>query len=244
MALSQQEHKETHNLEISLNAMLTCERGLNVADSVHNKDDSLYGSSDDGFFYNPEVLQCTFPAFSKNILNRYKVCKCDRCGKTCPSSSKLQRHYLTHTGQKPFGCTLCGKTFRQSAHLKIHQLTHTEHSLCERPTCRVEAENLNSVVSHLGYCFEFKSSRPVVYSQTLSPLNLMATAKISPWAKRTAEWLRGIISVVFKIFKAPSKLEIHYLLHAGQKPFACLVCGRTFMQTPCHLRNHHFIHIR
>ncbi|XP_076983502.1 zinc finger protein 770 [Tamandua tetradactyla] len=60
---------------------------------------------------------------------RKNVHACMVCGKTFPSQSKLDRHALIHTGQRPFKCVLCSKSFRQSTHLKIHQLTHSE----ERP---------------------------------------------------------------------------------------------------------------
>ncbi|KAG8560659.1 hypothetical protein GDO81_015069 [Engystomops pustulosus] len=55
-----------------------------------------------------------------------KVVKCDQCNKMFSTMSKLRRHYLIHTGQKPFTCGECRKTFRQSAHLKRHLVTHVQ----------------------------------------------------------------------------------------------------------------------
>lgn len=68
------------------------------------------------------------PTYS-TTKKRKNIHACTICGKMFPSQSKLDRHALIHTGQRPFKCILCGKSFRQSTHLKIHQLTHSE----ERP---------------------------------------------------------------------------------------------------------------
>lgn len=68
------------------------------------------------------------PAYSP-AKKRKNIHACTVCGKMFPSQSKLDRHALIHTGQRPFKCVLCSKSFRQSTHLKIHQLTHSE----ERP---------------------------------------------------------------------------------------------------------------
>lgn len=68
------------------------------------------------------------PTYS-STKERKNIHTCTICGKMFPSQSKLDRHALIHTGQRPFKCVLCSKSFRQSTHLKIHQLTHSE----ERP---------------------------------------------------------------------------------------------------------------
>uniref|UniRef100_A0A9J8A4Q4 Zinc finger protein 770 n=1 Tax=Cyprinus carpio carpio TaxID=630221 RepID=A0A9J8A4Q4_CYPCA len=68
--------------------------------------------------------------YAHNCANRYpegemkKFHQCDICFKFFNAPSKLKRHYVTHTGQRPFHCTQCQRSFTQAHHLKTHMLSH------------------------------------------------------------------------------------------------------------------------
>ncbi|XP_007466471.1 PREDICTED: ras-responsive element-binding protein 1 [Lipotes vexillifer] len=47
---------------------------------------------------------------------------CPHCPRVFPWASSLQRHMLTHTGQKPFPCQKCGAFFSTKSNCERHQL--------------------------------------------------------------------------------------------------------------------------
>jgi uncharacterized Zn-finger protein len=51
--------------------------------------------------------------------------ECEVCKKTYSKLSKLQRHFLVHTGERPYICKVCDKSFTEKGKLKRHSLSHT-----------------------------------------------------------------------------------------------------------------------
>ena len=89
----------------------------------------------------------------KHILThgeRHFICDVEGCGKKFLDNSKLKRHKLVHTGEKPFKCDIWNKKFSLDFNLRTHYRTHTGEKpyICRFAGCNKRFTQSSNLTAH------------------------------------------------------------------------------------------------
>jgi len=75
--------------------------------------------------------------------------KCHICSYSSPFKSKIKRHMLTHTGEKPFKCSECSYSASNKSTITRHMLIHTGEKPFKCKLCMYSASRKDSIKSHM-----------------------------------------------------------------------------------------------
>lgn len=152
---------------------------------------------------------------SESGLQIMKGPRCPLCLKCFQSTSKLKRHIMIHTEQKPFKCYVCSKNFHLKSHLKIHK--------CKgkiRPECntflRNELVGENRVMQNEGEGL-VTMIPPVSRLSGVRPLQLTKKSGYQ-------------CEICLRVFSVSSNLKRHRFIHLASKPYTCTICWKSFKQ--------------
>ncbi|XP_018095951.1 zinc finger protein ZFPM1-like isoform X2 [Xenopus laevis] len=136
-----------------------------LATAVVNKD--VFPCKDCGIWYRSErnlqahlMYYCasrqssTSPSMEEKPKDSYpneRICPFPQCKKSCPSSSSLEIHMRSHSGERPFVCLICLSAFTTKANCERHLKVHTD--------------TLNGVCHGCGF---ISTTRDILYSHLVT----------------------------------------------------------------------------
>ncbi|XP_056622501.1 zinc finger protein ZFPM1 isoform X2 [Triplophysa dalaica] len=87
----------------------------------------------------------------KDSYPNERLCPFPQCNKSCPSTSSLEIHMRTHSGERPFVCLICLSAFTTKANCERHLKVHTD--------------SLNGVCHGCGF---ISTTRDILYSHLVT----------------------------------------------------------------------------
>ena len=203
---------------------------------------------------------------------------CDVCHKLFVRREDMERHYLTHTGEKhcqpsvnsnscniewehankekkSYTCDVCHKPFVRREDMERHYLTHTGEKHCQPSvnsnSCNMEWEHANKEKKSYtcDVCHKLFVRREDMERHYLTHTgekhcqpSVNSNSCNMEWEHANKEKKSYTCDVCHKPFVRREDMERHYLTHTGEKPYRCDFCHKSYVRVTI-LKHHILSHI-
>uniref|UniRef100_A0A8C3U2M3 C2H2-type domain-containing protein n=1 Tax=Catharus ustulatus TaxID=91951 RepID=A0A8C3U2M3_CATUS len=175
------------------------------------------------------------PKDERNYFKRLKYLverrfPCAACPKAFRQASHLVQHMQAHGGgagggeARPYECRTCGRSYSHGSSLVRHRRCHRDggHAAPNGVTAVATVSVAPSAVNSVSGGLSVAPSEVTAVATNVGATNVGAT-NVS-----TTNGGPFTCPLCWKVFKKPSHLAQHQIIHTGEKPFACAACGRAF----------------
>ncbi|XP_045600633.2 uncharacterized protein [Procambarus clarkii] len=149
--------------------------------------------------------------------------RCDVCGREFDRRSRLDAHYKTHTGERPFACPFCGKSFASKGNCNTHMRVHTRERPYQCPHCEKRFSQHGQLVIHIR---RHTGEKPYVCTHCNKGFTCSKVLKIHVRTHTGEKPFQ--CEHCQKGFAAYANLVVHRRIHTRERPYACHLCGRAF----------------
>lgn len=151
---------------------------------------------------------------------------CDICLKSFVSKRNVQRHMLSHTGEKPWMCEFCFKRFRQKPHLEQHVNIHKgiKNAVCS--VCGKAFNHRSNLVTHMATHSNVRPHTCEVCGENFKLKHTLAKHMMVHTKQDVDK--RHQCKVCKRSFRDKSYLAEHETIHNKEKPWQCDICMKSF----------------
>ncbi|CAB3252305.1 unnamed protein product [Arctia plantaginis] len=179
-----------------------------------------------------------------------KTNTCEICNKEISSASYMRVHMRTHTGEKPFKCYTCGRGFITSSKMNRHVLTHgndaKEEEIKQEDAEVKEEEEAPTEDDSSGLIKKKKKKRKLTKASAKEEKvrkkhqkrphsceycnQKFLHLKMLEVHKKCHEGEELVLKCQFCLEEAidSAALKEHEATHSGPKPYLCTICGKTY----------------
>ncbi|KAK7073524.1 hypothetical protein SK128_016949, partial [Halocaridina rubra] len=149
--------------------------------------------------------------------------QCGVCSRVFDRRSRLDAHYKTHTGERPFTCPFCGKNFASKGNCNTHMRVHTRERPYQCPHCDKRFSQHGQLVIHIR---RHTGEKPYICPHCNKGFTCSKVLKIHVRTHTGEKPFQ--CEYCHKGFAAYANLVVHRRIHTRERPYSCHLCGRAF----------------